>query len=100
MKISAAESNRAWADGKATSEKILPEVRPRVGANPQAGSKKDLSPLERGMLVAEAALKNVPDVREDLVDEIKRRIEGGSYNVSAEDIAEMMLRRLSADRIR
>lgn len=42
----------------------------------------------------------VPDVREDIVMELKERIENGEYNVSGADIADMMLRRMKADRIR
>lgn len=100
MKISAAESNRARTGSKKTEEKILPAVRPRAGAGSQEGLARQLSPLEQGMLVAESALKDVPDVREELVCELKSRIESGEYNVSSEEIAEMMLRRLSADKIR
>jgi len=52
------------------------------------------------MLMAEAALANVPDVREDLVRQLKERIHQGDYEVSGEEVAEMMLRRLAADRMR
>jgi anti-sigma28 factor (negative regulator of flagellin synthesis) len=52
------------------------------------------------MVVAESALRAVPDVRESLVRDLRERIERGEYKVSAEEIAEMMLRRLAADRMR
>ena len=35
-----------------------------------------------------------------IVEEIKERIKKGEYQVSGEEIAEMMLRRRAADRIR
>ena len=49
--------------------------------------------------VAEA-VKDASDVREDLVMKLKEKIEKGEYKVSGEDIAEMMMRRARADRIR
>lgn len=52
------------------------------------------------MLVAEEALAGVPDTRDDIVSELKERIQSGEYQVSGQEIAEMMLRRLAADRIR
>ncbi|MGC8862317.1 MAG: flagellar biosynthesis anti-sigma factor FlgM [Armatimonadota bacterium] len=39
-------------------------------------------------------------MREELVREIKDRIARGDYEVSGEEVAEMMLRRLAADRMR
>jgi len=41
-----------------------------------------------------------PDIREDIVQSIKARIESGTYKVSSEDVADLMLRRAQADRIR
>lgn len=39
----------------------------------------------------------MPDVRAELVEEIRARIERGEYQVSAEDIVEAMIRRMIAD---
>lgn len=100
MKISRAESSKAVAGSKLPQQKILPETRPSVGGDWRGRSEKQLSPLERGMVVAESALRAVPDVRESLVHDLRERIERGEYKVSAEEIAEMMLRRLAADRMR
>ncbi len=38
--------------------------------------------------------------REDMISDIKARIEAGSYNPSGDDIADTMIRRSIADRIR
>lgn len=46
------------------------------------------------------ALALVPDIREQVVASLKERIESGSYQVSGEQIAEMMVRRSLADRVR
>lgn len=52
------------------------------------------------MLVAEEVLADVPDTRDELIEELKERIQKGEYQVSGAEIAEMMLRRLAADKIR
>jgi anti-sigma28 factor (negative regulator of flagellin synthesis) len=45
-------------------------------------------------------VKAAPDVREDIVMKLKERIEKGEYEVSGQDIADMMMRRMKADSIR
>jgi len=100
MKISSAECGRATADASQAQAKILPSVRPKGMGGIKASEKKILSPLERGMAVAEEALAAVPEIREDIVADVKDRISRGEYNVSGDEIADMMLRRLAADRIR
>ncbi len=42
----------------------------------------------------------LPDVREDVVASLRSRIEAGTYSVSGEEIAEMMVRRYFADLVR
>jgi negative regulator of flagellin synthesis FlgM len=46
------------------------------------------------------AVSQQPDVREQIVASLRERIESGDYNVSGEQIAEMMLRRALTDRAR
>lgn len=41
----------------------------------------------------------MPEVRAELVAELKARIERGEYQVSSEDIVDSMIRRAIADRI-
>ena len=100
MKISHVESGKAAGSAGAAQAKILPKDRPRglISSRPTNG--RQLSPLEHGMAVAEVALKDVPDTREAIVNDLKERIRNGDYNVSGNDIADMMIRRLEADRIR
>lgn len=45
-------------------------------------------------------VKDAPDVREEVVMKLKERIEKGEYKVSSDEIAEMMMRRAKADRVR
>lgn len=100
MKISHFESGKASTSGRQHEGKILPKDRPKGSVLGKPDARKSLSPLEQGMAVAEAALVEVADIREDIVREIKDRIEKGEYNVSGEEIAEMMLRRRAADKLR
>ena len=45
-------------------------------------------------------VKSAPDVRDDIVMRLKERIEKGEYHVSGEEIADMMIRRMQADKVR
>lgn len=46
------------------------------------------------------ALKKLPDVRDDKVNELTKKIESGTYNIDSKDIAEKLVARSLADRIR
>lgn len=97
MKISINECGKAAASAKVhEQEKILPKDMPRKHAE----KKTHLTPLEQGIAVAEEALKSVPDTRDDIVEDLRKRIAEGEYKVSGEDVADMMMRRRAADRIR
>lgn len=101
MKISSIECGRAIGSAASTDakEKILPKQMPRPKASRQADL-AHLTPLEQGIAVAEEALKQIPDTRDEIVEDLRRRIKAGEYKVSGEDVAEMMMRRRNADRIR
>ena len=45
-------------------------------------------------------VNELPDVREERVQALKAQIEGGTYNVSGEDIADLIIRRAFVDGIR
>jgi len=53
--------------------------------------KIEISDVAREVQVATRALKNLPDLREDLVKELKAAIEDGTYKPSSEDIAKKIL---------
>lgn len=99
MKISKVEYGKATATPSA-DQRILPEERPRKKSERSAVEKAQLTPLEQGILTAEEALKQVPDVREEIVAGLKEAIEKGEYQVSGEEVADMMIRRLRADKVR
>jgi hypothetical protein len=56
----------------------------------------DPADVARGVEAVAAA----PDVREDIVMHFKDVIDRGEYKVSGDEIAEMIVRRMKADRIR
>lgn len=49
------------------------------------------SSMGKDMQIAKAALADAPDVRENLVKDIKTRIADGTYEVSDEDFANKLL---------
>ena len=50
-----------------------------------------ISATGKDFSIAMNALKDVPDVREDKVNDIRSRIENGTYDVSGKDVAEKLL---------
>ncbi len=57
----------------------------------QATDKFEISQMGKDLQVARAAVSKAPDVREDVVSDIKKRMEDGSYNVSGESFADVLL---------
>lgn len=63
-----------------------------------AASFKDqlmLSATAQDASIAKQALSGIPDVREDLVNSVKERIDNGTYEVDAEDFAGKLLEKYS-----
>ena len=50
-----------------------------------------LSKAGKDMQTAKAAVKDAPDIRHELVDSIKERIQNGTYDVSVDDFANKLL---------
>ena len=71
------------------------EAKPVVsGKKIVSGEKKDklnVSDQAKEFQTALKAALSSPSVREDKINDIKTRIDNGSYNVSAEDIANKMM---------
>ncbi|MFP4200878.1 MAG: flagellar biosynthesis anti-sigma factor FlgM [Bacillota bacterium] len=57
------------------------------------GDDISLSDRAREMVKVARALDELPEVREELVSDIKKKIEDGSYDVPAEDVAEKVMSR-------
>jgi len=100
MKISQFESGQAGAEACPSQQgKILPEEF-RASLYREKRQGRPRTSREEAIEVAMKALEEVPDVREDLVEEIRARLERGEYRVDPEEVGEMMVRRMRADRIR
>lgn len=54
------------------------------------------SSMGKDMQIAKNALAGVPDVRESLVDDIKSRMDAGTYEVSTDDFADKLLSAFAA----
>ena len=55
--------------------------------------KLEISQAGKDYQVAKQAVKDAPDIRVDLVNDIKERLANGTYNVSDEDFADKLLER-------
>lgn len=98
MRISNEELRRIAVSSDLLSEK-RGDQRATSGTFPAGESV--VSALEsRDMKMLSETLAQVPETREQIVASLKERIESGTYHVSGEQIAEMMVRRALADRMR
>jgi len=50
----------------------------------------EISQTGKDYQVAKQVIARTPDVREDKINEIKRRMEAGTYNVTIQDVADRM----------
>jgi negative regulator of flagellin synthesis FlgM len=73
------------------NENVKLDVDRQVGGSPTPEEKVDLSTKAKDIQGLKSAITNLPDVREEKVQELKNRIESGKYNVSGEKIAEKMV---------
>ena len=97
MRISGAEFERIIAVSDSTKSKQADAV---IRQNPaQKADRADFSPQATEISDIKKLVDQIPDVREDRVKELSEKIASGTYKVSNEDIAEMMLRRNTADRV-
>jgi len=58
-------------------------------------SKKDVAAISneaKDFQLAMKSVREVPDIRQDKVKELKKRYESGNYNVSGREIAESIIR--------
>ena len=66
----------------------------------KAGARTDgttLSSAAQELLMARRAVQDAPDVRSDLVAELRRQVQAGTYKVDAREIARRLLPTLDLD---
>lgn len=60
----------------------------------QNGNKKDsveISQMGKDFQIAKHAVSSAPDIRQDKVDEIKKKLASGNYEISLEELADKMI---------
>ncbi len=86
---------------KIQSNKVQPKgdaARSRPGSGTPGTDQIEISPRAGEIARIKEAIRSMPDERAEKVQAIAERIAQGTYDVDAADIAEMMLRRIIADR--
>lgn len=73
------------------SEKVQSGSDKAAGANEAPREKVNLSAAARDIQKLRSVIAELPDIREEKVQDLKSRIETGNYNVSGEQIAEKMV---------
>lgn len=63
-------------------------------------AKVELSPRAQEIRRIKFILDEIPAVREEIVQELRQKIEAGEYNVSSAEIADLIVRRTVADNVR
>ena len=52
-----------------------------------------ISSIGKDIQIGKQAVKNAPDVRQELVDQIKARMDAGTYSVTPEQFADKMIQK-------
>jgi flagellar biosynthesis anti-sigma factor FlgM len=101
MRITSDEATRATQIGhvKEVSGRAVP-VEGASSTHTAPAATVTLSPQAQEINHVKAAVSQLPDVRADLVASLKAQVESGTYRVSSEDIADMIMRRSDADIVR
>lgn len=97
MRISDAEVKKALSGFTAVDHAAEVEALKQV-----LGVESEAEAAERDALLVRETTRKVMDApdREDMIESLKERIAAGTYNPSAEDIVDTMVRRAIADRMR
>ena len=105
MRVSPSSSNSIQASDLSSTDKTEKSEKARktgkadeaeksgkgVSSSAAASSKTELSAKGREMAQAKAIANDAPDVREDKIDALKRRIAAGKYGVDADALADRMV---------
>ena len=67
------------------------KIKTQATAKTTKSDKVEISSFGRELQVAKQAVKDAPDVREDLVAKFKKEIENGTYDVAGEDFADKLM---------
>lgn len=84
------ETNREIADKTASSDRAEQKGE-QASNNTARGENVSLSSAAKGLAQLENSLKELPEVDEARVSEIKARVESGQYQVNSNNLAQKML---------
>lgn len=75
---------------------------PRIDAQEELApaASVELSPRAQEIRQIKFLLDEIPAEREELVEELRRKIQAGEYSVSSAEIADLIVRRTIADNVR
>ena len=99
MKISEQEVSRllAYSPFERTADTSHAVVADRSPVRTTPAASVDISDRANEVRRVAGLIKQLPEVREDRVQALKAQIENGTYHVSSEDIADLIIRRALAD---
>jgi len=101
MMISRAQINQILKVYKTSSVgKLNPSTRVGERFPEEETDALHISVSPQDVSMVKSVIKTVPDVREEKVRDVSRRIREGTYRVKSEEVAEKLLGRLMADRLR
>jgi negative regulator of flagellin synthesis FlgM len=63
----------------------------KTNATSHVADQISISSFGKDLQIAKAALAKTPDMREDLVAEVKKQVQNNEYNVSTESFADKLL---------
>lgn len=85
------DTSAQWVQQYQKGELIKNEADRPTGAASTVTERVDLSARAKDIRQVKQLLEQVPEVREDKVQELKRQIDSGSYVVQVDKIAEKMV---------
>jgi negative regulator of flagellin synthesis FlgM len=100
MRISGEQSQLAASVAPVSS--VSPASSAEIAASAVSGAESpaatvSLSPQAQEIQRVRQTVAALPETRDELVASLKAKVDSGTYNVSSSDIAEMILRRNTAD---
>jgi len=98
MRISGAEVHQVTSTPKVTPPE--PKGAPDAASiRPKLPDKAEFSKLSKDIARVQKVLAELPDIRGEKIEEITAKIAGGEYKPKADEIADMIVRRATADSI-
>ncbi|RJQ30989.1 MAG: flagellar biosynthesis anti-sigma factor FlgM [Peptococcaceae bacterium] len=74
-------------------------VEKTTAAGELQGDSVEISPLAREMQLYQAALRDLPDIREEAVSALKKQLQDGSYQPSGAEIGQGIIKEVKLDKL-